>query len=187
MSVGVGLTARMQQAIKEGRPLYLLAAIDHPDGFVYLWSGTGDLVWDGNTYVGRGALGSLGQIEESSELEIGQRVMTLKGVDPEATQFLAANVRNRTATFWLACLDRQGKVIRDPYLLEEVLMDGQSLPVDEQGRVSVQITAYSGFWNLERAQDIAWSTEEAKLDYPDETGFDMIPSLVNKETKWTLT
>lgn len=183
MSFGIGVTARMQAALKRGAPIYLFADIDHPDGYVYLWSGTGDIVWDGRTYIGRGWLGALSQVEAGSALQINDRVLVLQGVDPTQTQFLSADVRNRIASFALGCVER-GKVVRDPYLLDEILMDSQSLPIDERGRMSIHITGYSGLWTLQRPQNLAWSSEQAKTEYPSETGFDFIPSMVNKDTKW---
>lgn len=183
MSFGVGVTARMQAALAAGAPLYLFADIDHPDGMVRLWSGTGDIVWDGETYIGRGRLGTLSQVESGSALQINDRLMTLAGVDPTQTQFLSADVRNRVASFALGCVEG-GKVVRDPYLIDEILMDSQSLPVNEGGQMMIQITGYSGLWTLQRPQNLAWSSEQAKTEYPDETGFDFIPSLTNKDTAW---
>lgn len=176
----------MQAALDAGAARHLFAIIDHPDGMVYLWSGTGEIEWDGNTYLGRGALGGWGQVQSGSTLQISDRTLTLRGIDPEQTQFLSANVRNRIAQLYLGCVV-DGVVVPDPYLIEEVDMDSQSLPIDERGRMSVQITAYAGLTTLQRAQNKAWSSEEAKSVYPDEIGFDLIPQLQNKETKWTLT
>lgn len=186
MSVGYGLTARMQKHIKAGGPLYLFGELDHPDGMVRLWTGIGDIEWNGETWLGRGKLARLGQVQSSEELMISDRVMSIVGVDPAQLSLLTGNVRNRVATFWIAGVDR-GRVIADPYLLDEVLMDAQAFPVDENGQASIVITGFSGIWTLERAQEIVWSSEEAKTEYPAETGFDLINELAQKEVRWTRT
>lgn len=183
MSFGIGLTARMQSALRRGLPLYLFGQIDHPDGFVYLWTGIGSIVWEGNTYIGKGRLASIGQISNSRELNIDQRVMRLAAVNPEDLTLLTGAVRNRTATIYIGAVEN-GVVVADPYLLEEITMDSQSFPVDDSGMVAVQITGFAGIWTLERALSIAWTTEEAIKEYPDETGFDLIPSLIDKDTSW---
>lgn len=184
--IGYGLSAAMQKAIKDGLPIYMFAEIDHPDGMVHIWSGVGDIEWDGATWVGRGQLARLSQIQSTQEMTISERTMVLRGVDPSTLEFLSANVRNRVATFWLGCV-RKGKVVRDPYLIDELLMDAQSFPVSENGEAAIVITGFSGLWTLERPQEIAWSTEEAKLEYADETGFDLIPALASKEVRWRRT
>lgn len=184
MSFGVGLTASMQKALKEGVPVFLVGAIDHPDGMVRAWSGIGDLIWNGETFYGKGDLGGITQVSQSQELEIQDRTIYLRGVNPDQLAFVTSNVRNRIATFWLACVRAGNKIVRDPVLLDEMEMDGQSFPVDERGNAMIKITAFSGLWTLERAQNVAWSPEEAKRAYPEETGFDMIPTLQNREVLW---
>ncbi len=184
MSFGIGLTPDMEDALAGGAALYLFAEIDHPDGVVHLWNGVGDVEWNGDTYSGKGALGWLSAQQQSTDLHIQDRVMTIRGVDPAELAFLTGNVRGRDALFWLGCLDRWGRVVPDPFVIDEIVMDSQTFPVSDRGEASIQIRGFSGLWTLERAQNIAWSTEEAKLTYPDETGFDMIPTLVNVEVKW---
>lgn len=183
MSFNADLTARMQAALDAGAPYYLFADIDHPDGMVRLWTGIGLIEWDGETYIGRGRLGTLSQVETSSVLQIADRTLRLSGLDPTQGDFLSADVRGRVAEFAIGCVVK-GKVVRDPYLVDRVLMDAQKLPVDENGMVAVEISGFSGLWTLQRAQNLAWSAEQSKVDDPDETGFDFIPSLVNKDTKW---
>lgn len=173
----------MQAALGRGAPLYLFGQIDHPDGMVYLWTGIGSIEWDGNTYTGKGRLATIGQINKTQELTLDQRVMRLAAVNPDDLALLTAAIRNRTATIYLGAVE-DGAVVADPYLLDEITMDSQSFPVDESGVASIQLTGFAGIWTLERALSIAWSSEEAKKEYPDETGFDLIPLLVNKDTSW---
>lgn len=187
--IGYGaLTAAMQAGIEQGFPRYVFAEIDHPNGMVRAWGGVGDIEWNGSTWKGVGALGRLSQVERSTELQIADRTITLRGVDPDASNYLSGSVRKRVAKFWIALLHPVTRtVVPDPYLIDEVQMDSQSLSNGEDGNLEVNITGYSGLWTLQRAQNLAWSTEQAQAAYPGDTGFDQIPSLVNKDTKWRQT
>ena len=46
----------------------LLAVIEFNSGFLYLWTGYGDLVYDGNTYTGTGDLGGVSKRSFASGL-----------------------------------------------------------------------------------------------------------------------
>lgn len=186
----IGLTARMKEHVLAGRPLYLAAEIDHPDGLVYIWAGTGDLTYDGHLWKGRGALGEILPVESKTELSINDVRLVLAGVSAQAAELLEdMDVRNRVATAWLFGLDRSHHVIADPFLLGEMRMDTMNIESTDQGAVGLVISAHMGLWTLERAQNLAWTAEQQKEDFPatTDTGFDLIPGLESKEILWRLT
>lgn len=79
------------------------------------WSGIGDLVWDGNTYVGAGGLGSVGTVEESSSIRAAGAVFKLSGIPSSLVSIvLAEHYQGRNCTMWLASFDAAGALIADP-------------------------------------------------------------------------
>lgn len=50
------------------------------DEAAYVWSGTHEITYDGNTYVGVGNLGGIGQAREGEELAAHSLTLTLSGV-----------------------------------------------------------------------------------------------------------
>jgi hypothetical protein len=50
---------------------------------VHVWTGVGDLVWNGKTYKGVGTLGSVSTVGESSEIEAQGITLTLSGIPAE--------------------------------------------------------------------------------------------------------
>jgi hypothetical protein len=58
----------------------VLAQLTLKSGVVYVWSGVGDLVWNGNTYTGVGYLGKVGEITEASAVQAEGTTLTLSGI-----------------------------------------------------------------------------------------------------------
>lgn len=178
------ITAEMKAALRDGLPTALLAEIDHPDGPAYMWSRAGTLSYDGKAWIGVGALGRVTPVGTTKKLAIREMVFSLRGVPPHAVEFLENSVRNRTARLWLACIRPRRRVVADPIFLAEARLDTQTLRMEENGFATILLKGHTGFTNLERAQNVAWTTEEARKEFEDETGFDMMPGLVNRDIKW---
>lgn len=174
----------MAEALRAGRPLALLASIEHPDGNAYFWTGVGPLEWDGQTWTGIGHFGGVAPVKYSSELAIQEVVFALTGVDATVVATLDDNIRNLTGIVWLACIGDRGNIVDSPYQLLTSELDYQTFSVDEDGNATISIIARTGFYTLERAIDEVWSTEDQKLTYPDDTGLDMIPGLQNQDVLW---
>lgn len=181
------LTARMAEALKQRKPLALLAEIEHPDGMARFWTGVGPLSWNGYTWTGAGTLGSVAPIKHTSDLLIQEINFGLAGVDPEIVATLNDNVRNLSGKVWMACLGPGNSVIREPYQIVDAQLDYQSFSAQEDGSVAISITARTGFYTLERSLDEAWTTEEQKLTYPTDSGLDLISGLQNQTIQWTQT
>lgn len=178
------MTARMAAAIKNRRPLALLAEIEHPSGTAFFWTGVGKLVWNGNTFTGSGQLGTVTPISHTSDLTIQDIQFTMVGVDPTIVAELNDNVRNLSGQVWLACIE-QGQVVRDPYQIVDADLDYQSFNAGDDGTVSLSITAHTGFYTLARALNETWTTEQQKVDFPGDSGLDLISALQNQDLSWT--
>lgn len=180
------LTARMAAALKKRRPLALLAEIDHPSGIARFWTGIGKLSWNGVTWTGSGQLGSVTPISHTTDLSITDIQFTMVGVDPSIVAGLDDNVRNLAGNVWLACIE-QGQVVKDPYQIVAADLDYQSFAAGDDGTVSISITAHTGFYVLARALDLTWTTEEQKIDFPGDSGLDLLSALQNQDISWTPT
>lgn len=182
------LTSRMQEAVTSGWQLALLAAVDHPSGFFYAWTGVGLLEWDGHTWIGVGVLGGAGPVKRTSELQIQEIQLRLTGIPPEQARWLSSVVRGREAQLWLAAISpTDGQVVRDPYPLVLSLMDYQTYQIDESSAPQLSIVGQTGFYTLDRALDEVWSTEAQRGRDPTDTGLDQMAVLANQTVNWTRT
>lgn len=170
----------------------LLCEIDYAAGPVRLWSGIGALTWNGQTWTGAGTLGQITSSPRTTDLRIDEVRLSLAGVDPATANELSFDIRNRVAKTWIALVGLQRRVIGQPILLDDILLDYAMDAVGDDGLVTLTLVGQAGFWTLERASETAWSQEEAILTWgrdgfgnPIETGFDMIAALRTRDTKWT--
>lgn len=177
---------RLHAALRNGTPLTVLVEIDHPDHFARFWTGIGSLQYEGETYLGAGAVGAIEVTERSTELRIDEVRLTLAGLDSAFTADLSDNIRNRLAWLRLAALDDWGRVIGTPMLLEEIQLDYQVDRIGEDGLATLQLVGQAGFWTLEQTAARVWSREDAALTWGagNETGFDYITELRGLDTKW---
>lgn len=172
--------------LRAGRPLAFLVDVDHPDGPGYFWSGLGALEYDGKTYTGAGLLGGIELSRKSTDLRIDEIKLFLSGLPSDAPELvsLSEDVRNREASIRMVAISDRGKVMGS-MLLAECLLDVQKTMISDTGDARLEVTGQTGFWTLERSTDTAYSREDAIRVYPNETGFDFIPILRNKDTKWS--
>lgn len=179
------MTWRMAEALRDGRPLCLLASIDHPSGLFRCWTGIGTLDYGGYEWTGTGVLGQVAPVKAVTDLAIQEVRFTMSGVTPEVIARLEYAVRKRTAQVWLAALNDQGQIIPDPYQLLDCEMDTQELKAEEDGTVTITIIARSGFYSLERAIDEVWSDQDQQRRYPGDTGLADLASLQNQDVIWS--
>ncbi len=98
-----------------GRRADALVHFAFDSGAVRFWSGIGDLVWEGNTCVGAGGLGSVGTVEESAPIRAAGAAFKLSGIPSSLVSIVfAEHYQGRSCTMWLAFFDAAGARIVDP-------------------------------------------------------------------------
>lgn len=179
------LSWAMARALAERCPLILFAEIEHPSGTGRFCSADRSVAWAGQSWAPAGALGTISPIEHSTAVYIQEIQFTLRGADPEVIAKLSDDVRNRAGRAWLGCLNDMGAVVEDPIQLVDAELDYQSFRIEDDGATAtIQITARSGFYTLERALDDVWSDEDHKTQYPLDSGLSLISGLQNQELIW---
>ncbi len=62
-------------------------------GWVRIWSGIGDVAWNGETWTGAGSLLGLGSIDETGEVVAGGTAISLSGVPLDLVQMAIDEAR----------------------------------------------------------------------------------------------
>lgn len=186
------LTSALASGIQAAvvRPVFLFEG-EFDGGWVRVWSGLGDLAWNGETWTGIGTLGAISDIEETDEVRAAGVTVSLSGVPPEMVALALSSLRqNRTGRLWFALFDGEAdSLIADPYLAFEGRLDvGQ---IDEQadprsGAASSIVTLkYENVLiALERAKERRYTHEDQQLAYAGDRGFEYIPSLQDAQITW---
>lgn len=136
-------------------------------------------------WMGVGLLGNITPVQAVNDISIQEVNFTLRGVTPSDLALLAKPVRNRQARTWLAALNLDGTVVRDPFQILACEMDTIDWKVDAQGLATVTVIARSGFYSLDRATNDAWSDEDQQRRFPGDTGMKYLAVLQNQDVTWS--
>jgi len=190
-------------------PAILMEAI-FDSGPLRLWTGYGDLNYDGDIYTGAGNLIGISQAKETQDLEAQNLVATLNGASM-ALIGLALNEANRTrrrpfrlymttavSTSRVATEDEPGAVeledgsgyillenniVTTPYRFYSGLMDhfeGDEDAVQPNLRLSIENILIIG----QRAKVSRYTHEEQTRLYPGDMGLEFINRLQDAEITW---
>lgn len=190
---GRALTAGFLAALAEGtiRPAIFFegefVASGSPSetpSFLRFWTGIGDLDWDGKTWTGTGSLLGLSPIDETRDLQARGFTVSLSGMPSDLISLALGNVRQgKPGTLWLGLFDAAGALIEDPYQLQRGLFD-VSVIEDSGDTCTIAARYESRLIDLEKPRVRYYTTEDQRLDYPDDLGFEYVPSLQDAEILW---
>lgn len=167
-----------------------LVELDYDSGSVYLWTGVGELVWNGNTYIGAGdggadgkqQIGRVGAIEETTEIRAVRVQLELSGCAPEVLAIaVAEDWQGRPVRVRYAVL--QGRaIVGTPLLLFSGLID--NMTVGEGDQASLVLTCESKQIDLERTRARRYTAEDQRAEYPGDKGLDVVAALQEREVHW---
>jgi hypothetical protein len=162
-----------------------ICTMDFASGFLRVWSGVGDLVWNGQLYIGAGIYGGVSEIEETKKASANGLQLSLTGI-PSAMVALALteNYRGRRVYLWLALFDPvTGNMLADPTRVFAGRMD--TMKIADNGSVStVTMTCESRLIDLERARERRYTHEDQQALFPGDKGLANVAALQNKEVFW---
>lgn len=163
----------------------LLVKVNTAGGDVRMWSGIGDITFNAEIYSGVGTLGGVSEVEENVDLGAAGVTFSLSGIPSDMLSVVLSQVEhNRPATVWLGALDTTtGALIADPYQLFTGFTD---VPTIEEGGefASITLTAENKLVDLDRPRTRRYTSEDQKIDYPLDKGFDFVPGLQDAQVVW---
>lgn len=185
----------------------LMAELFFDSGTLRLWTGYGEIQWNGNTFFGSGNTLGITIIEETQDTQAKGIVFTMNGI-PSTLIAIALGERSRGRRFILymgmassesrvATEDEPGVVLLedsgvvllenelsgDPYRIFSGLMDIIEFSDDGETaalRLSVENALIIG----QRPKTKRYTSEDQKKVYPIDRGFDLINQLQDKEVVW---
>jgi hypothetical protein len=184
---------------------FFAVEIDFASGPLYLWTGYGDLIANGNTYLGAGQLVNISSIEETTEMEAKGATITMSGIP---SSFLALALtepyqgRPCRIYFGLWLSGREITTESDQVVTTENLfnfeVEGESnffaeifsgeldqMNISEQASTAmVSVTAENVLIKLERPVVRRFTNEDQKSRFPADKGLEFVAGLQDKEIFW---
>jgi hypothetical protein len=164
----------------------LLLDLEFISGWLYLYTGIGDLVFNGHTYTGVGSILSLSPIEETGEVRAVGITVTLAGLDTSITSVALQQVaQNRQGIIRLglrAGLD--GAWINGgPAIAFSGRLDLSTIKEDDRG-TTVAINYESRLVNLEVPRLWSWTDQDQQTTYPGDLGLQQSGTIADQILNW---
>lgn len=179
------LTSAMLAAIATGnlKPLIMYEG-EFVGGWVRLFSGYGELVWDGKTFTGDAEMMQISDIQEVSELQAVNFTVSLNGEMPAVIAAALSQVRRgKPGSVWLGLLDDSGALYVDPFLCFKGRADKPNIVPDPTHAV-VSVAYESRLIDATRRRERRYTSEDQQIDYPGDLGFEYVPSLQDTVFTW---
>lgn len=168
-------TALAQESVE---PFYAVE-MNYDSGSIRLWTGYGDRTIDGDVYTGAGTLLNISGIEEVSDLSAKGISVTLSGISSSVISLaLQESYQGRTARVLFGVNN-----VADHVEVFSGLMDVMTIQ-DSGDRVTVQLSIESKLVTLQRANIRRYTSANHKLRYPNDTFFDFVTDIADKELVW---
>lgn len=179
------LSTGMQSATTSDlvRPFFLVQ-LHFDTGTLYLWTGNGNLIHGGQTYVGAGDLLGISSFEEKSDLGAVGATITLNGVKTSLVQKARdEDYQGREVYIRLGAFDSSGNIIADPVTMFSGFMD--TMTINEGAEYSdINLTLENKILQLDRTMERRYTDSDQKLDFPTDDGFEFVSTLQEKEIVW---
>ena len=139
-------------------------------------------------FMALGNIGSISTIEEGFDLSSYSVTLGLSGIPLEmrreafASTVFTTAFQNRPCKIYTVYLDRNYNIMGEPIMLFSGQMDECTIDVSET--ISIQITVQSRLINWEIPRGGRYNTNDQQVWFPNDTGFDLIPDLIDKEIDW---
>jgi hypothetical protein len=165
-----------------------LVELDLASGVTYVTDAGHDVVWNGNTYIGVGALAGIESVRETSTGEVVSVRLSLSGaISSFVNLALQENTQNRECRIRVA-LWQNGSIISDPSL-EFVGRLNAPVITDEPSEdgdivTTVSVTVENKFIGSRRPKTLRHSQQDHMLTYPTDTIHRFMPKLQDANIVW---
>ena len=179
------LSAEFEAALASGdlRPALLFEG-SFASGTLRLWSGLGEITWNGQTWSGAGHLLGLGVIEESTEVAASGVTITLSGVDPALVSAAIADARQGLpGRIWLGLLDEAGALIADPVQAFSGRLDVPQIS-DDASHCTIAISYESRLIDLTTPRNWRYTHESQQALHLGDRGLEYVAAIQDQDVTW---
>lgn len=150
----------------------------------YLFNGLGQVVWNSQTWVGTGDLGSISAIEETSDGRAAGVSFQLSGIDPDLlTEAIIGDYQGREFNIYVALfLGDTYQLVLNPVLICSGEMDQMSVVDGETGTITLTGETYAA--NDQRKNEVRYTAEAQDLLFSGDLGLEYVEDMIDKELVW---
>ena len=163
---------------------FFAVEMDFSGGAIRLWTGYGDITIGGDTYTGAADFMKIGTVDETTEIKATGINVMLSGIPSSLlSAALSESYQGRDITMYFGTLDNTGAINDTPYVLFKGSMDVMNI-AESNETATVSITGESRLIDLEIARERRYTSEDQKIDYPNDKGLEFVADLQQKQILW---
>tara|TARA_R110000772_G_scaffold53148_1_gene121629 strand:+ start:75 stop:710 length:636 start_codon:yes stop_codon:yes gene_type:complete len=164
--------------------LFLAVKAEFDTDDILIWSGTGDITINTETYTGAGSLLSVGNSEDTTELKSSGMNISISGMDSTVLNYaLTESYQNRPITVFLGYLMGGTNEVAGTLTLFKGRMTTLTINDTPVG-AGINISAESRLVDLDRPSNFRYTKESQNFLHSGDTGFNRVASLQDKEIVW---
>ena len=149
----------------------------------YIWSGTGTIVSNSQTFQGVGSLGQIGSISEGVDVNAAGTTVSLSGIDPTLLGESMADIQlGAPAKIWFGLLSG-GQLIWPPYLMFSGLVDKPTITTGAT-QFAISLALENRMVDLSRPSMRRYTSADQKAKYPRDISFDWVELLNDISLQW---
>ncbi len=165
------------------RPAIFVKA-EFDSGDLNLWTGNGNIVFAGDTYIGAAGVIGIEPIQETQKLQANGLTYTLNGVSSAIISIaLSEEYQWRSITTWFAVLDEDFQIIPDPLKIFAGKMD--VIGISDKGEsASVSLDAENDLIGLKDSKERRYTHEDQIAQFAGDLGLEFMPTNSDVEITW---
>lgn len=153
-------------------------------GTARIWTGYGSINFAGEDWNGSGDVLSISGLTETSEVAANGVSIGLSGLSTDLiASALTEAYQGRSCKIYFGFLDTAGAVVDAPINVFTGRMD--LMTVEDGGDTAdITLTVENRLLDLERSRARRYTSEDQKIDFPDDKGLDFVADLQDKNVVW---
>ena len=157
---------------------------DFASGTVYVWTGIGEIDWNGQTWTGLGTVLNITQISETSGVRADGILLSLSAITEEIRSIILSEVQQgKDGKVIIGFIDDAGDVVADPACAFDGRLDVPKM-ADGGPSITVSLAYETRLRDLERAREQRYTNESQQTLHPGDVGFEYVPSLQDWNGVW---
>lgn len=164
----------------------IFVSLQFSTGTVYIWSGLGNLTWNGHTWTGVGSLGGISPIQEGATVDASGITLTLSGIDNALLADALQNLQvGLPVTIYLGLFDNASptSLLPDPLVAWAGRADQPTIDVGAE-TATISIACENRLIDMDVAVDRRYTHDDAQIDHPGDLGFQFVNSLQDLIIYW---
>ena len=163
--------------------IVVLIHLDFPNDPIYFSTANGDIVLNGDTYIGMDDLINIGGVGEDLEGRPNTLKLSMAIPDDQNIELILNQAwQGRQALMHVCVCDPDWQVIGDPILTVEFSISGMPFQVGNSNSVSVELTSELADWD--RPNIGRFTHQFQQYLYPGDMGLEFVHETVDREINW---